>query len=291
MPPPGYDTPTRVLIVTGPPAVGKTTVIKETVQAFQQHAKQVAVSGFYTEEVRNSSGERIGFDVVTVDGSQRVALARVGEHSQAPAGSPQLGKYTVDVASFESVALPVLAAATARGADDPQHVLVVDEVARMELFSERFVEALEHNLGRGAVSGQITLLAVAQKGKGLIATLKARQGEELFLSTICLGKVCYILHLHVVDPKCFRTFAVPSSRPLSYCETAWQIVRPSRSRRKIGAWVPRRLWISCGGSAGFSGTAGTLSRRVDGVANLVRSLISDAKWLCPEVAPAAAARS
>lgn len=45
-----------------------------------------------------------------------------------------MGKYTVDVASFESAVLPVLA----RPSDGQSHIFVVDEIGKMELFSDRF---------------------------------------------------------------------------------------------------------------------------------------------------------
>lgn len=53
---------------------GKTTLVQKTCDALQK--KGVTVQGFYTEEAREH-GKRIGFDVVTLNGT-RGALARVG---------------------------------------------------------------------------------------------------------------------------------------------------------------------------------------------------------------------
>ncbi|KAL4437178.1 hypothetical protein ABPG75_004317 [Micractinium tetrahymenae] len=88
--------------------------------------------GFYTEEVRQG-GERLGFDVVTLDG-RRGPLARAG--AGAPRGGPTVGKYAVDVTSFERLALPELR--PQQGAQ----LYCVDEVGKMELLSPAFLPAV-----------------------------------------------------------------------------------------------------------------------------------------------------
>jgi nucleoside-triphosphatase len=64
------------IFLTGQPGVGKSTCIQRVLQALQLPPN--AATGFWTEEVRDSStGERSGFDVVTLDG-RRSVLSRVG---------------------------------------------------------------------------------------------------------------------------------------------------------------------------------------------------------------------
>lgn len=53
--------------------VGKTTIMRHVGTELQRRA--IAFDGFYTEELRSSSGERSGFDIVTFDG-KRAPLAR-----------------------------------------------------------------------------------------------------------------------------------------------------------------------------------------------------------------------
>ena len=113
------------LLLTGLPGVGKTTVIRKVLALLPP---QLKFDGFFTEEVREG-GERIGFQIVTADG-RRTWLAKKGLPSPH-----RVGKYGVDVKAIESVILPVLKRAI-RQAD----IIVVDEIAKMELSHPAFAE-------------------------------------------------------------------------------------------------------------------------------------------------------
>lgn len=121
------------ILLTGRPGCGKTTVIRLTVDLVGPDD----CAGFYTEEVREG-GRRIGFDVVTLDG-RRGHLARAG------APGPRVGRYGVDVDSFEQLGVRSLEHA------DPNRarILVIDEIGKMELLSDRFVAVLRRILDSG----------------------------------------------------------------------------------------------------------------------------------------------
>ena len=122
----------RALLLTGDPGVGKTTLLMESVRRFSGSA-----GGFYTQEVREG-WHRMGFDVVTLDG-HRAPLARVGFRT------PQrVGRYGVDVPSLEAVGVAALVRALASC-----QLLVVDEIGRMELFSQAFREVVWQALESG----------------------------------------------------------------------------------------------------------------------------------------------
>ncbi|CDQ66315.1 unnamed protein product [Oncorhynchus mykiss] len=61
------------VFLTGPPGVGKTTLVQKACDVIVSSG--VSVEGFYTQEVREGR-RRVGFDVVTVTG-QRGNLSRV----------------------------------------------------------------------------------------------------------------------------------------------------------------------------------------------------------------------
>ncbi|XP_011791102.1 PREDICTED: cancer-related nucleoside-triphosphatase [Colobus angolensis palliatus] len=94
----------RHVFLTGPPGVGKTTLIQKASEVLKSSG--VPVDGFYTEEVRQG-GRRIGFDVVTLSGT-RGPLSRVGLEPPPGKRECQVGQYVVDMTFFEQLALPVL---------------------------------------------------------------------------------------------------------------------------------------------------------------------------------------
>ena len=114
------------LLLTGPPGIGKTTLVKRVVVKVRD---AIICSGFITEEVRSDAGDRIGFDIVTLEG-KRAPLARKGLKE-----GPRVGDYRVVVRSVEGVAVPAMTEPWAQ-------LLVVDEIGLMELKSEHFRSAV-----------------------------------------------------------------------------------------------------------------------------------------------------
>jgi nucleoside-triphosphatase len=89
--------------------------------------QKLRVAGFVTDELRER-GRRVGFAVESFDG-ERAILAHTSLR-----GPPRVGRYGVDLEAFERVALPALKAA--RHPD----VVVLDELGKMELASQRFCD-------------------------------------------------------------------------------------------------------------------------------------------------------
>ena len=113
----------QALLLTGGPGVGKTTIIRKVVARLS-----VRAGGFYTEEVRGR-GRRTGFRLVTLDGATGL-LASVNIRSPY-----SVGKYKVHLDDLEQVGVESLR----RAVEQPDvSVVVVDEIGKMELFSEAF---------------------------------------------------------------------------------------------------------------------------------------------------------
>lgn len=118
--------PVKILL-EGRPGSGKSTVAQRLVDLLRKQGARVG--GFVTAELRER-GRRVGFAVETFDG-ERATLA----HVSLP-GPPRVSRYGVDLEAFERVALPALAAA------EHADVIVLDELGKMELASERFCKAV-----------------------------------------------------------------------------------------------------------------------------------------------------
>lgn len=84
----------HVLLLTGSPGVGKTTVIRKV--AARLAGSRIA--GFYTEEVRDRAGRRTGFRAMTFSGKERqIADVRLpGPHRGA--------RYGVDLRAIDALA-------------------------------------------------------------------------------------------------------------------------------------------------------------------------------------------
>lgn len=150
------------VLITGRPGVGKTTAIKNILTVLD-----LKPGGFYTEEIREGR-ERSGFRIKTFGGKSGI-LAHTDNRS-----GPRVGKYGVDIKSFESTALPELEDAIGN-----KRLIVVDEIGKMELFSQRFKDLVLQSL-----DGPTPLLGViTEKGNVFVSSIKQRNDVKLFRIT------------------------------------------------------------------------------------------------------------
>jgi nucleoside-triphosphatase len=147
-----------VLLLTGVPGIGKTTLIRRVAGRL----KGRKLGGFYTEEIRED-GDRRGFRLVGFDGTERVIA-----HVDFPKVH-RVGKYGVDVEAIDG--------ATELLADDPAvQVYLVDEIGKMECLSERFVAAMRTLL----IGPKPVVATIALRGGGFIAEAKRTQGAAIW---------------------------------------------------------------------------------------------------------------
>lgn len=116
-----FERLSKNVLITGPPRVGKTTAIVAVAKALEDKA-----DGFYTTELREL-GRRTGFLVVSLRGEEGL-LAHINLKQ-----GPRVGKYTVNLEDLESVGVAAL-----RRACRHSPIVIIDEIGKMELFSEAF---------------------------------------------------------------------------------------------------------------------------------------------------------
>ncbi|KNA19308.1 hypothetical protein SOVF_062900 [Spinacia oleracea] len=166
--------PGKCIFVSGSPGVGKTTLIIRVLENLRASNPNLKVQGFYTREIRQEN-ERVGFEVITMN-DQRGTLASINNPSPESARWPTVGRYRVDIASFETVALPELQI------KEDTHLFVIDEVGKMELYSSSFLPAVLRLL-----DSNIPLLAtipIARHGRDIPGVARLRNHPRATIYTI-----------------------------------------------------------------------------------------------------------
>ena len=125
-----------VWLVTGPPGVGKSTLISRVI--IKLKSAGVIVGGCMTAELR-SGGERVGFEVRDLTSGRKGRLASVDSRF-----GPRVGRYRVNLTD-----LALIGAAGAEAAAAGSEVIVIDEVGPMELVSPEFRRAVLKCVGAG----------------------------------------------------------------------------------------------------------------------------------------------
>lgn len=151
------------ILITGNPGVGKTTLIRKIVSNLDAPA-----GGFYTLEVRDEDGKRWGFKIISLDGREAV-LASVDTISNR-----RVSKYGVNVEAVDRIGVAALREALSR-----HKIVVIDEIGRMELVSNRFrdiaLKAIE--------SPKIVLGTIAMSDTNFAKKIKDRKDTKIIRLT------------------------------------------------------------------------------------------------------------
>ncbi len=144
------------LFLTGAPSSGKTTVIKKVIKGLTRPA-----NGFFTEEER-IKGKRVGFLMNTLDG-KKAYLAHQDIKSEF-----HIRRYGVSIESIETIAVPSIESING-------NVIILDEIGKMECFSEAFKRAALKAID----SPNIVVGTITFGGDDFILGIKKRDDMEI----------------------------------------------------------------------------------------------------------------
>lgn len=152
---------TKNILVTGLPGCGKSTLIKKLIAGRR-------VGGITTPEIRKG-GRRTGFEIVDLRSGKKSILASI----DVKEGSA-VGKYKVNLKDLDEIGSKALEEAVE---NKEVKIVVIDEIGKMECFSERFRRAVIVALE----SEKKIVAAISYKDfDPFIREIKARPDSRLF---------------------------------------------------------------------------------------------------------------
>jgi nucleoside-triphosphatase len=163
------------IFLTGPPSSGKTTVIRKVIAGLRHPA-----NGFYTEEERIYD-KRVGFVMKTLKG-EKGYLAHQDIKSEF-----HIRRYGVSIENIETIAAPSISPVNS-------DIIILDEIGKMECFSEVFKEAALNALD----SPSIVVGTVTLGGDDFILQIKGRNDMEITEVTLSNRDTLPQLLLHKI---------------------------------------------------------------------------------------------
>lgn len=157
----------RHIFLTGPPRVGKTTVVLRVVEDLRRRG--VKVGGMLSMEIQKGD-VRVGFKIVDLGSGAEGILAHISQKT-----GPKLGKYRVCLEDLEGVGAEAIIRACKLS-----EVIIIDEIGPMELYSNAFINAVSMALN----SGKILLGTIHYRVRAtLIDMIRSREDVEIITVT------------------------------------------------------------------------------------------------------------
>jgi len=117
--------------ITGMPSVGKTKTLIKIIEKLEKTGYKV--EGMITDPIVEKK-KRVGFYVVDWVTKEKEVFARLDWDVK-----DKIGKYGVDVAALEKVGIPAIQKAID---DEAINIIIIDEIGKMEMLSEKFCEVV-----------------------------------------------------------------------------------------------------------------------------------------------------
>jgi nucleoside-triphosphatase len=150
--------PSKNNLLTGRPRCGKTTLIIKMIPLLE------SAGGFFTQEFLRER-QRIGFKIITLSGQEGI-LAKKGLKSRF-----RLGRYGINLTDLENIGVKSIEEAIRT-----KRIIIIDEIAKMELFSENFKNVVL----RAFDSKKRVLGTIQQSDMSFIRQIKAHQDTAIF---------------------------------------------------------------------------------------------------------------
>jgi nucleoside-triphosphatase len=115
--------------ITGMPSVGKTETLLKIIKSLEEHG--YTVQGMITKPIIEK-GRRVGFYVTDWVNKNQEVFAHIEYETKE-----KVGIYGVDVAALERTGIPAIEQAIT---DSEINIIVIDEIGKMEMLSEKFCE-------------------------------------------------------------------------------------------------------------------------------------------------------
>jgi len=115
--------------ITGMPSVGKTHTLTKIIASLEQHG--YVVGGMVTEPVIKKK-KRVGLYAVNWQTKEKEVFAHIDFENKE-----KVGEYGVDIAALDKIGAPAIADAIA---NEEINIIIIDEIGKMEMLSEKFCE-------------------------------------------------------------------------------------------------------------------------------------------------------
>ncbi|WP_287586400.1 NTPase [Candidatus Borrarchaeum sp.] len=173
-------------LIQGPPRTGKSTLVAKLCSMLE--TKGYNIGGIQTPEIREKN-RRVGFWVVDLHTEKKEILAHVEIKSRF-----RVSKYGVDLNSFNELAITAI-----KSAIENYDIVVIDEIGKMELFSEKFQDVVI----RGLNSSKPVIGTMGKINHPFVRLLKSR--SDVNVLTIDRGnmedtyqEICRLLGLRTI---------------------------------------------------------------------------------------------
>jgi len=117
--------------ITGMPSVGKTQTLIKIIEALE--GQGYTVGGMITDPIVKKK-KRVGFYVKNWQTGEKEVFAHIDFDSKE-----LVGRYGVDITALEKIGTPAVEKAIA---DEEVDVIIIDEIGKMEMLSEKFCEVV-----------------------------------------------------------------------------------------------------------------------------------------------------